>query len=47
MTIVTRSCRVLTADERRALWALKFFGGGHHRVQTKPRIRVKPRIRIR
>lgn len=46
MSIVTRSCRVPTDDQRRALWAFKFFGGGHHHIQPKPRIRVKPRIRI-
>lgn len=47
MSIITRTTRVPTADQRRALWAFKFFSGGHHHAPRKPRIRVKPRIRIR
>lgn len=35
----------LTNDQRRAIWAEKFYSQGHHR-NRKPRIRVKPRIRI-
>lgn len=27
-------------NERRAIWAAKFFGAGHHTKQQKPRIRV-------
>lgn len=46
MTILTRSCRAPTPDERRAQWAARFYGGGHHRKPSKPRVRVKPRIRI-
>lgn len=37
-------CTPLTNDERRALWASRFYAAGHHR--KKPRLRVKPRIRI-
>jgi len=28
---VTRICRVLTNDERRGLWAARYYAGGHHR----------------
>lgn len=27
-------------NERRAAWAAKYFGAGHHQQPTKPRIRV-------
>lgn len=27
-------------NERRAMWAAKYFGAGHHTKQQKPRIRV-------
>ena len=47
MSILTRSDRVPTPDERRAQWAVRYFGNGHHRRERKPRVRVKPRIRIR
>lgn len=33
-------CRPSTNDERRAEWAEKFYGAGHHRKQPKPRVRV-------
>lgn len=46
MSIVTRSCRVPTADQRRAQWAYRYYAAGLHHTQSKPRIRVKPRIRI-
>lgn len=46
MSILTRSCRVPTADQRRAQWAFRYYAAGFHRQQPKPRIRVKPRIRI-
>ena len=46
MNILTRSCRVLTADERLARWYYRFYASGCHHVTRKPRIRVKPRIRI-
>lgn len=46
MTILTRSDRVPTPDERRAQWASKYFAAGHHHRPAKPRVRVKPRIRI-
>ncbi|MET3654045.1 hypothetical protein [Dyella japonica] len=39
-------CTPLDNDQRRAEWAAKFYGGGHHHRQRKQRIRVKPRIRI-
>jgi hypothetical protein len=32
--------RPLSQDERRAVWAFKFFGLGLHRQPQKPRIRV-------
>jgi len=32
--------RPLSNNERRAIWAAKFFGAGHHLRQQKPRIRV-------
>ncbi|QAU22558.1 hypothetical protein EO087_00035 [Dyella sp. M7H15-1] len=34
------SCRSLNNDERRGLWAARFYGEGHHQRQQKPRIRV-------
>lgn len=34
------SCRVLDNNERRAIWAAKYFAAGHHQRQQKPRIRV-------
>lgn len=46
MSILTRSCRVQTPDERRAAWSYAYYSAGHHRRDRKPRIRVKPRIRI-
>jgi len=46
MSIVTRSCRVPTADQRLARWYYRFYASGCHHIQRKPRIRVKPRIRI-
>lgn len=34
ITHATRDgCRVPTPDERRAHWASKYFGCGHHRVE--------------
>jgi hypothetical protein len=47
VSILTRSDRVPTPDERRAQWAYRYYSAGHHRVGRKPRVRVKPRIRIR
>lgn len=32
--------RAPSNDERRAAWAVKYFGAGHHTKQQKPRIRV-------
>lgn len=32
--------RPLSNDERRALWAAKYFAQGHHRQPPKPRVRV-------
>ena len=32
--------RAPSNNERRAIWAAKFFGAGHHLRQQKPRIRV-------
>jgi hypothetical protein len=32
--------RPLSNNERRAIWAAKFFGAGYHLRQQKPRIRV-------
>jgi len=46
MTILTRSTRVPTADERLARWYYRFYASGCHHIQRKPRLRVKPRIRI-
>ena len=46
MSILTRSDRAPTPDERRAAWAYRYYSAGHHRINRKPRIRVKPRIRI-
>jgi hypothetical protein len=34
------SCRALDNNERRAIWAARFYGAGHHQKQQKPRIRV-------
>jgi len=34
------SYRAPDNNERRAAWAAKFFGNGHHLRQQKPRIRV-------
>ena len=42
----SHGCTPMSNDERRAAWAAKFYGAGHHRRDRKPRIRVKPRIRI-
>lgn len=39
-------CTPPTNNERRAAWAAKFYGEGHHHRLNKPRVRVKPRIRI-
>ena len=39
-------CMPATNNERRAHWAQKYFGQGHHQRQGKPRIRVKPRVRV-
>ena len=47
MSILTRSDRAPTPDERRAQWAYRYYSAGHHRINRKPRVRVKPRIRIR
>jgi len=47
MSILTRSDRAPTPDERRAQWAYRYAMGGHYRKPNKPRVRVKPRIRIR
>lgn len=46
MSILTRSCRAPTPDERRAAWSFAYYSAGHHHRDRKPRIRVKPRIRI-
>lgn len=32
--------RPLSNDDRRAVWATKFYAQGHHRRPNKPRIRV-------
>jgi hypothetical protein len=34
------SYRAPDNNERRAAWAAKYFGNGHHNRQQKPRIRV-------
>ena len=34
-------CLPPTNDERRAAWAARFYAGGHHRKQNKPRVRVR------
>lgn len=34
-------CRPMSDDERRAAWAARYYGSGHHRKQPKPRIRVR------
>ena len=39
-------CTPPTNNERRANWASKYYGEGHHNRLKKPRIRVKPRVRI-
>lgn len=36
-------CTPPTNDERRAAWAAKYYGNGHHNRQQKPRIRLQPR----
>jgi len=39
-------CTPLSNDERRALWAQRYYGSGRHQPHKKPHVRVKPRIRI-
>lgn len=46
MSILTRSDRAPTPDERRAVWAYRYVMGGYHHKPSKPRIRVKPRVRV-
>lgn len=36
-------CTPPTNDERRAMWAAKYYGNGHHNRQQKPRIRLQPK----
>ena len=36
------SIRTPTNDERIAAWAVKYFGAGHHRRPSKPRVRIAP-----
>ncbi|WP_161487754.1 MULTISPECIES: hypothetical protein [unclassified Rhodanobacter] len=45
-TRTVESIRPRSNDERRAQWAAKFFGAGHHRQPIKPHLRVKPRVRV-
>lgn len=33
--------RPLSNDERRAMWASRYFAQGHHRTPQKPRVKVK------
>lgn len=33
--------RPLSNDERRAMWAARFYAQGHHRTPQKPRVRVQ------
>jgi hypothetical protein len=33
----------LSNDDRRALWAARYFSQGHHRTPQKPRVRVQNR----
>lgn len=35
-------CRPLSADERLAAWAARYYSAGHHRERGKPRIRLTP-----
>ncbi len=35
--MIAHSCRALSNDERRALWAVRYYGGGHHRMTTATR----------
>jgi hypothetical protein len=41
-TQAAESIRVPSNDERVAALAAKYFGAGHHRAPTKPRMRVAP-----
>lgn len=34
-------CAPKSNDERRAEWAARFYGAGHHHTPAKPRIRVR------
>lgn len=33
--------RPLSNDERRAMWAARFYAQGHHRTPQKPRVKVQ------
>lgn len=37
----SHGCTPMSNDERRAAWAAKFYGAGHHHKPQKPRIRVR------
>lgn len=37
----SHGCTPMSNDERRAAWAAKFYGGGHHHKPQKPRVRVR------
>ena len=40
MNAVTRKTHAPTNDERRAMWAMRYFLHGFHRNPHKPRIRI-------
>jgi len=46
MSILTRSTRVPTADERLARWYYRFYASGFHHIQRKPRIKLHMPIKV-